>query len=136
MDLIMLDTAGYLPYYERYKLNKQLYLKPPQRIFYVTDFAGYNGKHVINDSTPRLIRLNTDSFGGSGRRKFTIAKWNNDGQPDILVNSLNVTVLKNKGIKTGWCNLLTRLLLQNKYLPGTIPVQQLWIGIKTVFRIY
>ncbi len=86
MDLIMLDTVGYLSYYERYKSNKQLYLKPPKRIFYVTDFSGYNGNHVIKDSTPGLLRLNTESFGGSGRRKFTIADWNNDGKPDILVN--------------------------------------------------
>ena len=97
----MLDTAGYLSYYERYKLNKQLYLKPPQRIFYATDFDGYNGKHVINDSTPGLIRLNTDSFGGGGRRKFTNSGLEQQWPTRYFSNILTVTVLKNKGIKNG-----------------------------------
>jgi len=100
-DLIMLDTGGYLSYFERFKKGKDLLLKQPKRIFYGTDFAGYNAKHEITDSVPGVLRLNTGKFGQSGRVKFTMVDWDGDGKLDLLVNSMNVTVMKNIGIKNG-----------------------------------
>jgi hypothetical protein len=100
-DLIMLDTGGYLSYFERFKKGNELLLKTPKRIFDAVDFAGYNGNHKITDSLAGPIRLNTMKYGASGRRKFAIADWDMDGKPDILVNSVNVTLMKNMGTKNG-----------------------------------
>ena len=104
-DLIMLDTGGYLSYFERFKKGNERLLKTPRRIFYGTDHAGYDQKGAKTDSLPGLLRLNTGRFGQSGRRKFAIADWDGDGRPDILVNSLNVTVLQNISTKDGLVQL-------------------------------
>ena len=101
MDLIMLDTGGYLSYFERFKKDGKLLLKEPKRIFNATNFSGYNATHSITDSLPGLLRLNTGKYGGSGRVKFTMADWDQDGKTDILVNSYNVTLIKNRGTKNG-----------------------------------
>ena len=100
-DLIMLDTGGYLSYFERIKKGNELILKQPKRIFYGTDYSGYRQNHAVTDSIPGLLKLNSGKFGQSGRRKFTIADWDGDGKPDVLVNSLNVTVMRNLGEKQG-----------------------------------
>ena len=100
-DLVMLDTEGYLSYFERFKRGNELLLKTGKRIFEATDVFGFNQKHVVTDSVPGLLKLNNGKFGQSGRRKFTIADWDRDGKPDILVNSLNVTVMRNLGLKNG-----------------------------------
>jgi hypothetical protein len=44
--------------------------------------------------------------------------WDRDGLPDILVNSLNVTFLKNKGIKNGLTILEDMGPLTNDRLAG------------------
>ncbi|MGI8636363.1 MAG: FG-GAP repeat domain-containing protein [Segetibacter sp.] len=118
VDLIMLDTAGYLSYFERFKKGQDLMLKPPARIFYGTDYSGYGGKHGISDSTPGLLKLNTSKFGGSGRVKFTMADWNQDGKSDILVTSNNVTVMKNLGVKDGVVQLKNGMPLTKQILAG------------------
>jgi hypothetical protein len=117
-DLIMLDTAGYLSYFERFKKGQNLMLKPPVRIFYGTDYSGYGGKHNISDSSAGLLRLNTSKFGGSGRVKFTMADWDQDGKTDILVTSSNVTVMKNLGDKDGVVQLKNGTPLTKKILAG------------------
>jgi FG-GAP-like repeat len=118
MDLIMLDTTGYLSFYERYKSNNSLYLKPPQRIFYATNFAGYNNNHIVKDSTAGLVRLNVEPHGPSGRRKIAIADWNSDGRPDIIVNSLNVSVMTNVGTVDGLVQLTTGSPLTKQKFAG------------------
>lgn len=100
-DLIMLDTGGYLSYFERFRKGSELLLKEPKRIFFAINYAGFDAKHSIKDSTAGQLRLNVNQFGQSGRVKFTIADWDLDGKPDILVNSLNVTLMKNMGTKQG-----------------------------------
>ncbi|SMC91286.1 FG-GAP repeat domain-containing protein [Pedobacter nyackensis] len=117
-DLVMLDTGGYLSYFERFKKGNELLLKQPKRIFQATDFAGYNGNHKVTDSLAGLIRLNTLKFGASGRRKFTIVDWDLDGKPDILVNSINVSLMKNMGVKNGLVQLKDQGLLAELVLAG------------------
>ena len=105
MDLIMMDSEGYLAYFERFKKNGELLLKEPERIFHSTNHAGFNSTHAVVDSLPGLLRLNTGKFGHSGRVKFTMADWDQDGNIDILVNSFNATWIKNLGYKGGLVQL-------------------------------
>ncbi|CAL1516287.1 VCBS repeat-containing protein [Chitinophaga sp. MM2321] len=100
-DLIMLDHEGYLSYFEGFKKAGEKILKPGKRIFYGTEGGGFNANHKLTVETPGPLILNTRQFGAGGRRKFTIADWDGDGKPDILVNSLNVSMLKNTGTVNG-----------------------------------
>lgn len=117
-DLIMLDTAGYLTYFERFRKKDELFLKPGQHIFYGVGKSGYNANHKVTDSTSGILRLNTGKFGQSGRRKFTIADWDMDGRPDILVNSVNVTVMRNTGTKNNVVQLQDAGAVGNMILAG------------------
>jgi hypothetical protein len=75
VDLAMLDTEGYLAFFERYKDDEVLRLKPPTRRF-------------LNEKGEPL-QLNSKQAGGSGRRKLAIVDWNDDGHLDWLFNSKN-----------------------------------------------
>ncbi len=108
VDLIMLDMDGYLSYFERGTKDSKSLLKLPKRIFYGLDYAGYNSNHLLRDQLPGDLRLNVDRLGRSGRRKFTIGDWDGDGKLDLLVNSVNVSWLQNKGVKNG------KVILENK----------------------
>lgn len=103
MDLIMLDHEGYLSFWERYRENGVLKLKPGQRIFTGESARGFSDKFENDDNG--LLRLNTKNAGGSGRRKICIVDWDRDGRPDILVNTENVNFLRNKGEKNGLVSL-------------------------------
>ncbi len=78
-DLAMLDTEGYLAYFERQLLNGIPILKSPQRAFL--------------DSNSQPLRLNPKSAGGSGRRKLAVCDWNSDGKFDWLLNSKNADLM-------------------------------------------
>ena len=94
MDLVMLDYEGYLSYYERKRENGRLMLSPGKRIFY-GDPSGFDTNNRVTIETEGLLRLNTGSSGASGRRKFCIVDWNQDGALDLMVNSRNITFFKN-----------------------------------------
>lgn len=82
VDLSILDTEGYLAWFERYRdENGTLKLHQPRRIF-----CDENGKP---------LRLNSNNKGGSGRRKICVADWDGDGRPDLIVNSVNADFMKN-----------------------------------------
>lgn len=88
MDLVMLDTEGYLAFYRRTRNGDgSLALQPPKRIF--------------ADAEGKLLRLNSKTRGHSGRVKFTLADVNGDGAPDLVVNSRNAAVRLNLGEKNG-----------------------------------
>lgn len=74
-DLVMLDHEGYLALYARTRVEGELWLLPPARIFF--------------DQTGAPLRLNDRTAGGSGRRKLTFVDWNQDGRLDLLVNGRN-----------------------------------------------
>jgi len=80
-DLVMLDHQGYLALFKRAKRNEELILLPGERVF--TSKKG------------GLLRMNDGSAGKSGRRKFCFADWDLDGRLDLMVNSRNISFLRN-----------------------------------------
>src|SRR5690606_5115498 len=61
MDLIMLDHKGYLCFWERFKENGNLKLKPGQRIFTAEENSKFTNQFT-NDNNG-LLRLNTKEAG-------------------------------------------------------------------------
>lgn len=97
-DLVMLDQEGYLAFFERFKENGQLRLKPPVRIFKNKELAVYDSKNRPQEGkTDTLLQLNTRIGGGSGRRKFCFVDWDGDGRLDLLVNSVSINFFRNMG---------------------------------------
>ena len=95
-DLILMDHEGYLCFYERFKMNDELWLKPGKRIFATEGvIVGPTKKHdpIVNEPGP--LRLNDKEAGASGRRKLCLVDWNNDGRLDLIVNTLNAAFLEN-----------------------------------------
>lgn len=82
-DLIMLDTEGYLAFFERARREGALLLLPPKRIFL--------------DEQRQPLRLNERAAGRSGRRKLTLADWDGDGRLDLLVDSKSIDFWRNIG---------------------------------------
>ena len=79
-DLAMLDSEGYLAFFERSRKQGQLVLLPPRRAFL--------------DDSGRPLRLNPRRAGASGRRKLCVVDWNGDGRFDLLLNSTNADLLR------------------------------------------
>ena len=94
-DIVMLDTEGYLCFYERFELNGSLVLKPGKRIFYAEGRSQFDRKNVASGEIGGPLRLNTGVAGKSGRRKFCLTDWDLDGDMDLLVNSINVSIFEN-----------------------------------------
>lgn len=82
-DLAILDTEGYLTFFERTKEG----LKSPRRAF-------------VNQAGQPL-RLNPGEAGRSGRRKLCVTDWDGDGRFDFLLNSANADFLQQVGEKDG-----------------------------------
>ncbi|MBR1589080.1 MAG: VCBS repeat-containing protein [Kiritimatiellae bacterium] len=84
-DLVMLDTMGYLAYFERaIDASGKRVLKAPRRMLMNADtneplffsLAG-GGKPFVHGKS---------RMGASGRRKFCFVDWDGDGKLDIVVN--------------------------------------------------
>jgi hypothetical protein len=116
IDLIMLDHEGYLCFWERFKENGALKLKPGERIFTAEENSAFTNQFAIDDNGH--LRLNTKEAGGSGRRKFCIVDWDRDGKLDVLANSVNVNFLRNKGTKNGLTVLEDMGPISDKILAG------------------
>ncbi|MFI4912200.1 MAG: FG-GAP repeat domain-containing protein [Sedimentisphaeraceae bacterium JB056] len=91
-DMLLIDHEGYLSFFERYNDNGQLKLMPGKRIFEGKSQSVFDAKGNPQNG---LLRLNNGIAGRSGRRKFCLADWNNDGKQDLLVNSVNINFLQN-----------------------------------------
>ncbi|MEK7405665.1 MAG: VCBS repeat-containing protein [Acidobacteriota bacterium] len=72
-DLVMLNHQGYLCLYPRVRINGELRLLPPERIF-----VELNG---------RFLNLSAGRAGRSGRRKIELADWDGDGDLDLITDS-------------------------------------------------
>ena len=117
-DLIMLDQEGYLSYFERIRQDGELVLVSGCRIFYVEGPSGYNSRHVTTYEDGGLLRLNTEPNGSSGRRKICFSDWDCDGDLDLLVNSINVSLFENTGSRDGMVILKDRGPLSGLKLAG------------------
>ncbi|QHI69180.1 FG-GAP-like repeat-containing protein [Tichowtungia aerotolerans] len=71
-DVVALDAEGYLVLHRRSSTNGVLMLGGGERIF--------------RDYTGDPWQINAHDAGGSGRRKFEFADWDNDGDRDLLVD--------------------------------------------------
>ena len=80
LDLAMLDTEGYLAYFQRERQGNNLTLRHPRRAFL--------------DASGKPLRLNPGTAGKSGRRKLCVTDWNGDGKFDFLLNSANADLLQ------------------------------------------
>ncbi len=87
LDLAMLDTEGYLAFYQRAKQEERLVLLPPQRVFC--------------DSQEKPLRFNDKQAGGSGRRKLCVVDWDGDGELDLLLNSTSADLYRGLGQQNG-----------------------------------
>ena len=96
-DLLILDTEGYLVLHKGTSGGNGNRLSPPERIF--LGDGEYDSRHGLKkrSNQPTTLRMNSDGAGKSGRRKFAVTDWNGDGLLDLLVNSPNVSLLKNMG---------------------------------------
>ena len=84
MDLVLVDTEGYLALFERFRrADGTLALKSPRRAF-------------LDDATGAPMGVsgwsgNGRGKGGSaGRRKICIVDWDGDGRKDIVMNSARI----------------------------------------------
>jgi hypothetical protein len=87
MDLVMLDHEGYLALFQRSRHGDALKLAPGRRIF--------------RDEKGTLLRLNERPAGKSGRRKFTLVDWDQDGRVDLLLDGRNCDFYRNVADKDG-----------------------------------
>jgi hypothetical protein len=94
-DLIMLNHEGYLALFRRVKRNQELILSPGKRVFAGERVSAFDSMHRPKNKTGGLLRMNDGVAGRSGRRKFCFVDWDLDGRLDILVNSRNVSFLRN-----------------------------------------
>lgn len=86
-DLAVLDTEGYLAFFERARRDGRLVLLPPRRAFC--------------DEQGQPLRLTAARAGGSGRRKLCVTDWDGDGRFDFLLNSANADFLRQVGERDG-----------------------------------
>ncbi len=89
VDLIMLDHEGYLSFFERVRMDGELWLKPGRRIFYIVDETANDNDTRTLVSHAQVLNLANGIAGSSGRRKLCLVDWNRDGKPDLIVNSNN-----------------------------------------------
>lgn len=102
-DLVILDVEGYLAFFERRKIDGVLRLMPPTRVFYGKGASNFDHahRHSGEGAAGGPLRLNTGNAGRSGRRKLCFVDWDRDGRTDLLVNSRNVSFLRNVSTSEG-----------------------------------
>ena len=103
-DLVMLDTEGYLAFFERARRDGQLVLRHPRRAF--CDEAGVP------------LRLNAGRAGLSGRRKLCVTDWDGDGRLDLLLNDANARWLRQIGDADGRWYFRDMGLLSHQTIEG------------------
>ncbi|NOT59848.1 MAG: VCBS repeat-containing protein [Acidobacteria bacterium] len=118
LDLLMLDQAGYLAFFERAKREGKLVLSAPRRVLQGENFSVTNSRHNIVDANAGLIRLNNGLAGASGRRKLCVTDWDGDGLLDLFVNSANANFLRQTAARDGAWHFKDMGLLVNENIEG------------------
>lgn len=118
MDLVMLDHEGYLAFFERKWIGGKRILLPGKRIFYGENGSVFSSKNEVVDATPGVLRLNNREAGGSGRRKLSLLDWDNDGDLDLLVNSINVSLFEQVKAENGRVYFRNHGQLASRILAG------------------
>lgn len=106
-DLVMLDHEGYLALFQRTRSEDDestLLLQPGRRTFI--------------DALGKPMQLNPGRAGKSGRRKLHIVDWDDDGDLDLLVNSVNADLYENRTTLDGNTMLVKRGALGARRLAG------------------
>jgi hypothetical protein len=129
-DLVMLDHEGYLAFFERERVNGDLKLMAPRRMFYDADQAAYDPRQRIIRQTSAALRLNGGEAGRSGRRKLSMVDWDQDGLLDLLVNSRNVNFLRGHAADEGRYVFRDMGMVDGRVLAGhtTSPTTVDWDG--------
>jgi len=104
------------------------------------------GKRIFYDDKGELLRLNPKEAGGSGRRKIDLVDWDNDGDLDLLINSMNTALYRNIGSKSEFVfqntgDLSSAVLGGHSTSPTTVDwnddgVRDLLIGAEDGFFYY
>lgn len=106
-DLVVLDTEGYLSYFERFRAaDGTLKLHAGRRIFRCTNCSLYDSKKGVVDPSEGVLRLNAGTAGQSGRRKICFADWDGDGRPDLIVDGRNAVWFRNVAEDADGCTVL------------------------------
>ncbi len=132
LDITMLDHEGYLALFARCRVAGKLELLP--------------GKRIFKDEEGRALQLNGGRAGKSGRRKFTLLDWDQDGRLDILINGRNVDWLRNTGDGGQFCfenrgPVAERILAGHDTCPTTVDwdgngIPDLLVGAEDGFFYY
>ena len=112
MDLVMVDTEGFLAFWERARTaDGSLFLKPPRRAF-------------IDDATGEPMGVSgwkgdgKGRAGSSGRRKLCLADWDGDGKSDLIMNSENAVLWRQVRTADGCWRFARQGNLANEKLAG------------------
>jgi hypothetical protein len=130
-DLLMLEHEGYLALFERARDDAgKLILKPGQRIFTTDGPSGFDWRQKAIVDDPGLLRLSAREAGPSGRRKLCVVDLDGDGVAEILVNSINVNILRQEGRRDGMVLLRDLGPVGDRALAGhtTSPTTVDWDG--------
>ncbi len=113
MDLVMLDTEGFLCLWRRARKGDKLVLLPPERCL-----CDEKGEPLLLAGRDTHAGPGSARAGGSGRRKFCFADWTGDGKKDLIVNSRNVALYEFVGKKNGKWHFAARGDLDDAHLAG------------------
>ena len=118
IDLVMLDQAGYLVFFERTKRDGKLVLLAERRAFQGENFSVTNSRHLVSNVSAGLMQLNSGLAGASGRRKLCVVDWDGDGLLDVFVNSANANFLRQTAARNGVWHFKDMGLLVNENIEG------------------
>lgn len=130
-DLLMLDHEGYLALFKRARdADGNTELLPGKRLFTTEGPSGFDWCQKAVIRKPGLMRLNAKEAGPSGRRKICTADLDGDGVFEILVNSINVNILRQEGLRDGMVVLRDLGPVGDRALAGhtTSPTTVDWDG--------
>lgn len=120
-DLVSVDHEGYLALYRQVEKNGERVLLPGERVFQIKGPSTFDMKNEISKTSTTQdgpIRLNDGFAGKSGRRTYTFVDWDGDGKLDLLVNSKNITFLRNISEKPGEWLFEDKGLVDSRKLAG------------------